>query len=228
MKKIIITLCLMLPALAGMAQSPLSFHAKAGIGTSYFYGKHSNSDTKMAYKAGVGAEYALNRTWVLQSALEFVSIGGKKEIEYVAKADMNELYIQIPVMIAARLNLGSDYHVSLGVGPYVAVGVGGMTSGKIYDYASSSHDAGYRFKVGTFGSALDGKMGNNRFDTGIAIGLKLDYHRFIFGAEAQVGFVKVNKHLDQLTGNDYGDYGTDERFLPKNFASFFTLGYRFW
>ena len=82
-KKIIITVCMAMTVLTGLAQSPLSFHAKAGIGTSHFHGKHSSSDTQIAYKAGVGAEYVLNKTWVLQSALEFVSIGGKDEISHI-------------------------------------------------------------------------------------------------------------------------------------------------
>ena len=102
MRKTIITFCLALLALAGMAQSPFSFHAKAGIGTSNFWGKHSNSETKIAYKTGVGAEYALNGTWVLQSALEFVAIGGKDEIGHVGNADINELYLQLPVMMAGQ------------------------------------------------------------------------------------------------------------------------------
>ena len=122
-KKIIITVCMAMTVLTGLAQSPLSFHAKAGIGTSHFHGKHSSSDTQIAYKAGVGAEYVLNKTWVLQSALEFVSIGGKDEISHIGKAKMHELYLQIPLMIAARLHLGKDYHASLSVGPYAAIGV---------------------------------------------------------------------------------------------------------
>lgn len=225
MKKIIITACLVITSLATWAQCPVSFHAKAGIGTSHFYGKSSGSETKIAYKAGIGAEYALNRTWVLQSALEFVSIGGESDMEYVGKAKMNELYLQIPIMMAARLNLGKNYHASLSVGPYVAVGVGGKTSGEMYDYSSSRPTyENYHFKLDTFGSLLDGKMGNNRFDAGIAIGITFEYHKFIIGAEAQVGFITVNKQLNQIINPD----GYQGEYLPKNFASFFTLGYRFW
>lgn len=47
-KKIIITVCMAMTVLTGLAQSPLSFHAKAGIGTSHFHGKHSSSDTQIA------------------------------------------------------------------------------------------------------------------------------------------------------------------------------------
>ena len=207
-KKIIITVCMAMTVLTGLAQSPLSFHAKAGIGTSHFHGKHSSSDTQIAYKAGVGAEYVLNKTWVLQSALEFVSIGGKDEISHIGKAKMHELYLQIPLMIAARLHLGKDYHASLSVGPYAAIGVAGKTSGETYDYSSSSMQGGYQFKIDTFGSMVDGKMGNNRF---------------IIGAETQVGLVKVNEQINQMIG-----HSEEGGYFPKNFAAFFTLGYRFW
>ena len=186
-KKIIITVCMAMTVLTGLAQSPLSFHAKAGIGTSHFHGKHSSSDTQIAYKAGVGAEYVLNKTWVLQSAL------------------------------------GRDYHASLSVGPYAAIGVAGKTSGETYDYSSSSMQGGYQFKIDTFGSMVDGKMGNNRFDAGIALGLTFEYRRFIIGAETQVGLVKVNEQINQMIG-----HSEEGGYFPKNFAAFFTLGYRFW
>ncbi|WP_296121180.1 porin family protein [uncultured Bacteroides sp.] len=225
MKKIIITICMTMTVLAGMAQSPLSFHAKAGIGTSHFHGKHSSSDTKIAYKASVGAEYTLNKTWVLQSALEFVSIGGKDEMKNIGHIKMNELYLQIPLMIAARLQLGRDYQASLSVGPYAAIGVAGKTSGEVYDYFSSKPgEQEQRFRIDTFGSMVDGKMGNNRFDAGIAIGLTLEYRKFIIGAETQVGMVKVNEQINQVISHSEGEKG----YFPKNFAAFFTLGYRFW
>lgn len=111
---------LLVAASAVWGQSSLSFYAEAGIGTSRLYGRHSGSDTQTSYKAGVGAEYTLNRTWALQSALEFISIGGKDDMQYVEHAKMHELYLQIPVMVAARLPLGENYHASLGLGPYIA------------------------------------------------------------------------------------------------------------
>ena len=205
------------------AQSPLSFYAEAGIGTSRLYGKHSCCDTRIACKAGIGAKYALNKTWVLQSALEFVSIGGKDDMDYVKNAKMNELYLQIPVRIAARLPLGKDYHASLNAGPYIACGVGGKTSGSIkQDYAHSGHDGYYRFRTSTFGSVLENKAGNRRLDGGVIIEIAFEYRRFIIGAEAQVGLVKVNQQLRQVIETE-----EFQGYLTKNFASFFTIGYKF-
>ena len=186
-------------ASTAQAQSPLSFYAEAGIGTSRLYGKHSCCDTRIACKAGIGAKYALNKTWVLQSALEFVSIGGKDDMDYVKNAKMNELYLQIPVRIAARLPLGKDYHTSLNAGPYIACGVGGKTSGSIPYNA-----------------------GNRRLDGGIIVGITFEYRRLIIGAEAQVGLVKINQQLRQVI-----DTEEFHNYLPRNFASFFTVGYKF-
>lgn len=219
-KKIIASLCMAAVALGGAAQSPLSFHAKAGIGTSRFHGKGADSETKIACKAGIGAEYVLNRTWAVRSALEFVSIGGQDGIGHVRNARMNGLYLQLPVALAARLHLGKRHHASLAAGPYAAIGVGGTTSGEVYSPISSRPAS--PFRAGTFGKTADGKMGGNRLDAGIAVGIALEYGRFVLGAEAQVGLLPVNKQLARMAGMP-----EEERYLPKNLASFFTLGYRF-
>lgn len=216
MRKFFITFCFAMFTLAGVAQSPFSFHAKAGIGTSCFYGKHSGSETRIAYKVGGGVEYALNRIWILQSSLDFVSIGGKDKMDYIGQADMSELYLQIPVMIAARLNLGKEYHALLKAGPYIAYGIGGKTSGEVF-----KDNNNYRFKLDTFGSALNNNMGNKRFDAGVTLGITFEYHKFIIGAETQVGLVRINEQLNQLMeSTEHGNY------LPKNFASFFIIGYK--
>lgn len=44
----------------------------------------------------------------------------------------------------------------------------------------------------------------------------------VIGAEAQVGLVKVNQQLRQVI-----DTEEFHNYLPRNFASFFTVGYKF-
>lgn len=108
--------------------------------------------------------YELNRTWVFQPSLNFVSIGAREEVEYVGKVNMNELYIQLPIMMAARLNLGKNYSASLSAGPYIAYGVGGKTSGEMeeYDYSSEYNpNRSYRFRIDTFGNRIDDKWETN-------------------------------------------------------------------
>ena len=144
-------------------------------------------------------------------------------MDYVRNAGMNELYLQIPVRVAAWLPLGKDYHASLNVGPYIACGVGGKTSGSIpYYYSGSSADGNRRFKMDTFGCVLENNAGNRRLDGGIVVGIALEYRRLVIGAEAQVGLVKVNQQLRQVI-----DTEEFHNYLPRNFASFFTVGYKF-
>lgn len=225
MKQAILTLFFAIIALGTAAQSPFSFQVKAGVGTANFHGENVESDTRIAYKVGVGANYEINRTWLVRTSLDFVSIGAREEIEYVGSANMNELYLQLPVMMSARLHLGKNYSASLSAGPYIAYGVGGKTSGEVedYDINSSYHPhKQYKFRLATFGNLIDGKMGNRRFDAGLMFGLQMEYCKFIFGVDVQVGMINVNDQLDILLQGAYV-----EMFSPKNLASFFTLGYKF-
>lgn len=89
MKQTILTIFFAIIALGANAQSPISFQVKAGVGTSNFYGENVESDTRIAYKVGVGMNYEFNRTWVFQPSLNFVSIGAREEVEYVNPAKRN-------------------------------------------------------------------------------------------------------------------------------------------
>lgn len=59
MKQTILTIFFAIIALGANAQSPISFQVKAGVGTSNFYGENVESDTRIAYKVGVGMNYEL-------------------------------------------------------------------------------------------------------------------------------------------------------------------------
>lgn len=176
-----------------------------------------------AYKAGVDVEYTLNRTWALQSTLEFISIGGKNNIQYVEHTEMHELYLQVPVVVAARLPLGEDYHASLGLGPRIACGVGGKTSGSIkQDYAHSGHDSYYRPQTSIFGSVLENEAGSRRLNGDVIIEVTFEYRRSVIDAGIQVRLVKVSQQLRQVIETE-----EFQGYLPRNFASFFTVGYKF-
>lgn len=96
MKQTILTIFFAIIALGASAQSPISFQVKAGVGTSNFYGENVESDTRIAYKVGVGMNYELNRTWVVQPSLNFVSIGAREEVEYVGKSEHERVVYPAP------------------------------------------------------------------------------------------------------------------------------------
>lgn len=225
MKRIILSALLAIIAFTTNAQSRFSLEAKAGIGTANFYGKDTNTDTRIAYKAGVGFNYQINSRWTLKPSLSFVSIGARKDIQYVGSFNMNEMYLQLPVMMAFNIKLGNNYTAQLSAGPYISYGIGGMTSGSIDEYSVGGNGSNrYReFRIYTFGNLSHKSMGNKRLDAGLMLGINLEYNRLIFGAELQVGITNVNNQLDGLLQE-----ASNEAFHPHNLASFFTLGYRFW
>lgn len=85
-----------------------------------------------------------------------------------------------------------------------------------------SSDGNRLFKIDTFGNILENNAGNRRLDGGIIVGIAFEYRRLIIGAEAQVGLVKINQQLRQVI-----DTEEFHNYLPRNFASFFTVGYKF-
>ncbi len=139
------------------------------------------------------------------------------------KAKVNMLYLELPVMVAARFHLTKTSNLAISFGPYVACGVGGKTSMDI-DEKSIPSTFGYvtiggKYKLDTFGSMTNGNMGCKRFDAGLGLGVSYEIHRIVLGLESQLGLVKVHDGIKEFT--DYEDYA------PKNVTAFVTLGYKF-
>ena len=223
----IFSVCVVMMALGKevQAQSPVSFRAKAGVGIASFWGKNTEGKAKFAYKAGAGMDYAFNKVWSLQPSLNFVSKGYKEEEASIGKASMNELYLELPIMVAACLNFTKNSGLVLSAGPYVAYGVGGKTSvvvEKKIPTIVGFETVEDEYKLGTFGHINDGKMGNKRFDAGVGLSITYENRNIILGLESQLGLINVNdklKEVAELTGLD--------DFTAKNISAFVTIGYKF-
>ena len=85
------------------------------------------------------------------------------------------LYIQIPVMVAYRLNLSGSWNTTFKVGPYFGYA--------FYD----------KFKDDDYGTIdLDTK----KFDAGLDVGIDFECHKFVFGVEVEAGLCKLYKEAD--------------------------------
>lgn len=106
MKKGILLVMFALLSLAGFSQ--VSWNAKVGMNISNFTGDLDVS-AKVGVKLGVGMEYAFNDTWLLQPSL-FLSQKGAKFSATVsgneAEVKFNAMYFELPIMAAARFNVG--------------------------------------------------------------------------------------------------------------------------
>lgn len=184
MKKLAFFILLSLVTLATYAQSDLKWNVNAGIGMSNWYGDDSDGiDAKFAYKVGVGLEvpFANTDVWSFQTGLNFISKGAKgaglNDDWDVVDVTINQLYLELPLMVGARIHTASNFDLLFKGGPYLAYGIGGKAKAD-----------GVSGKVDTFGNdGLDLK----RFDAGLGLGVAFEFDKIVVGVETGTSFTKL-------------------------------------
>lgn len=170
----------------------VNWNAKVGMNISSYSGDDDLS-SKVGFKMGGGFEYGFTDIWSLQPSL-FISTKGAKEDEVT----MNAVYLELPVMAAARIKVADNTNIVISAGPYLAYGVGGKTSAK---------SEGVKVSVDTFGND---RINLNRFDAGLGFGVAAEFGKIIVGLDGQFGLAEV-----QAAGN------------PKNLNFSISVGYKF-
>lgn len=168
MKKSILFVLFALVSVAGFSQIS-GWNAKVGMNISNYSGD-GDSNAKIGFKLGGGFEYTFTETWSLQPSLFLSSKGAKKD-----DLTMNAIYLELPVMAAARFNVADNTNVVVSAGPYLACGVAGKT------------------KMGSLKDNTFGDGGLKRFDAGLGVGVAGEFGRIIVGLDGQVGLVDVQK-----------------------------------
>lgn len=184
MKKLAFFILLSLVTLATYAQPDLKWNVNAGIGMSNWYGDDSDGiDAKFAYKVGIGLEvpFANTNVWSFQTGLNFISKGAKgaglNDDWDVVDVTINQLYLELPLMVGARVHTASNFDLLFKGGPYLAYGIGGKAKAD-----------GVSGKVDTFGSdGLDLK----RFDAGLGLGVAFEFDKIVIGVETGTSFTKL-------------------------------------
>ena len=182
MKRLLSFVCVSMLAIAASAQ--ITWNAKIGGGIAKLWGTN-NVKPHFVGKIGAGIEYPLSSNVSLMPSLEFALKGTKfKGVD----ASLDLYYLQIPIVAAYRVNLADAWNMTFKAGPYVAYAVSDKIS---YEGDSFSAEA-------------------KKFDVGLDAGIDFEYHRFVFGVEAEMGFLKL------LQGED-----------AKNLAFYGTIGWKF-
>ena len=116
MKKLAFFILLSLVTLGVSAQSNLKWNVNAGIGMSNWYGDDTDgTDAKFAYKVGIGLEvpFANTNIWSFQTGLNFISKGvkgdGVTDAWDVVDVTINQLYLELPLMVGARIHTASNF-----------------------------------------------------------------------------------------------------------------------
>ena len=146
-----------------VSYSQISWNAKVGMNMSNYTGD-MDTDMKIGFNVGVGMEYQFSDMWSIQPSLMLTQKGAKiKEDGETMK--FNPMYLEIPVLAAARFAVADNQNIVVKAGPYFAFGVAGKV--KVGDD-----------KADFFGDG-DDQFGGKRFDCGIGVGVAYEIGKFL-------------------------------------------------
>ena len=216
MKKYFVLVCAAM--LATVASAQITWNAKLGGGFSSCT-TDGSADLKSHFvgKVGVGIEYPVTPNLSLMPSLEVAMKGAKSTItefgstySWKSEEELNLFYLQIPVLVAYRINLNDDWNLTVKAGPYFGYAVSGELE---EDYSSSGMgSANGKHTYDIFSSSdMDGDEAQ-RFDAGVDVGVDLEYHRFVVGLEYERGFLNFSP-------------GSSDKIY--NQAFYLTVGYKF-
>ena len=106
-----------------VSYSQISWNAKVGMNMSNFTGD-MDTDMRIGFNVGVGMEYQFSDMWSIQPSLMFTQKGAKQD-----EVKMNPMYLEIPVLAAARFAIADNQNIVVKAGPYFAYGIAGSCIG---------------------------------------------------------------------------------------------------
>lgn len=210
MRKFITLVCVAF--LATAAQAQITWNVKGGIGAATCHGDVEDMSNHLVGKLGVGIEKPISKNWSIMPSLELAWKGAEYKLEEEGyKETLDIFYLQVPIMAAYRINLNDSWNITLKAGPYFAYGLSGKMKGSVdSEYGSYSWDENI-FKDRVYEDGKEVVKAGKRFDAGLDFGVDFEYHRFVFGAEYELGLLK---------------FAPDDADV-KNAAAYFTVGYKF-
>lgn len=202
-------------ALTSRAQESTSFGIRAGVNFQNLTGKDIfNEDLdyklKTGFNVGVNAEVPVAPDFYVQPGVLFTTKGAKGKSDKDIKVNIS--YIEIPINFLYKPVLGSG-KLLLGIGPYIAFGIGGKSTnanGDSKDIKFDSKVISSEFLMNPYFKRLD--AGGNLlfgFETSSKLSVQLN---------AQLGLVNISPDIEG-TNND--------KLKTKNTGFGVSLGYRF-
>jgi hypothetical protein len=194
-------------ALAITANAQLNWGVKAGLNVSSIRGLEEYADdeesqkysNKTGFHVGLAMQYMFSPQIGIESGLYYANLGakGKYEDSYYeesSKETYNPSYLQLPVSVLYKFNVGQDLYLYPSLGLYAGYGIGGKVTWKYSDGDESKENF------------FDKDNDVNRFDMGVTAGFNLQYSKFTFGIGYDYGFLKINKEAlydgdDLFNGN---------------------------
>lgn len=178
-REIFTVVLLLLSVLYGYGQA--SWNVKAGMNVSKVT-NYLDSEMKLGYQFGVGMDYFFTDSWGIQPSLMLVSKGVKwkretyigelpddlpffPELNASSNNTENRMYIEMPVMLAYRINLSNTLKLVFNGGGYVSYGIGGKSNFTYNLYDGTTQ----KYKGNTFSRG-------EKFDYGLGAGTALEFN----------------------------------------------------
>jgi hypothetical protein len=207
---------MMAVAIAGLAtaNAQLNFGVKAGLNLSNYTGIEKpeglpstvewSNPYKPGFHVGAFAQYMLTKELGLEAGLYYSMLGAKQKFhieqsgQYLtATGSTNPSYLQIPVSVLYKFDLGLGLKLYPQVGLYAGYGIAGKGTA---DIDTNIPNIGTALAVlglsneeyNYFGSNDGVETKNNRFDAGLTFGLNLQYSNFLIGLGYDLGLTKLN------------------------------------
>lgn len=149
-----------------VSYSQISWNAKVGMNMSNVTGDGDTS-MKVGFQAGVGMEYQFTEMWSIQPSLMF-STKGYKVDDFKA----TPMYLELPVMAAARFAVTDNQNIVVKAGPYFAFGIAGEDSDNDKIFDKDGWDA-------------------KRFDLGLGVGVAYEINKFFIDLTGEFGLTKL-------------------------------------
>ena len=171
------------------AQAQFTFGVRAGFNSTRLSEKDGDRKTNSYFRAGfqIGAvsEYAISDVFVIQPSILFATQGGLIENSYYLDWKRSINYLQIPVNVLIKLNLG-ETKLLLQAGTYFGYALSGKYKweSKLGLYSKGE----YKIKFGN-------NYGENMikpFDYGIGLGAGLQVYNFQVGLGYNFGLANIS------------------------------------
>jgi hypothetical protein len=178
MKKLLVIAMVLLCSVGANAQLK-NWEVKAGVGAAGVNGDNTSElKGKLMWKLGVGCEYGISESFSIQPSLMFVDKGYK--IDGDGGKTINLGYIELPIMAAYRLGIGSGMNLVFNAGPYLGYGIAGTK-------VAGENDE----EVSPFKNEF------KRFEFGLGAGVKLEVEKFTVGIDYETGLTNMNQSVSE-------------------------------
>ena len=180
-------------------------------------GDPDNFHLIQGFQVGLILDCPINETIAIQPGAKFVSRGFNDKYTSNGKVErkFTLYYLQVPVNVQYRLNVGEQMNVLFQAGPYGGYGLFGRQK---YTRKGKSQDLSDSSKKITFGNGTADDI-YKAFDYGVGAGVGFEFYNFQIMAEYELGLYKMtfNKSIPSAKYNVH----------MQNHGFSFTLAYVF-